>query len=522
MKQCGIRLTKPLVSSDQLRTMMIGKTIIKLSSLKSKINQSLNSIDYDWVTIAVIVNKATKVSKNGNDYSIWNLSDLQSENLVSFFLFGSVHDKHWKLPPGSVIGLLNASFMKDNNNKNAKQISTITIDDPDKLLHIGTAKDLGYCKAIKKNGDICGSMIMRAEDDFCMYHIKNAYRKFSSKRADIQSSFSNKEPEQYHFANNYVPNASLNKNNIQLTTKNINKEQLDIKKIEEKKVLENLTKNPISRAARSLASITNKTNIKENDSLNDKLNMNLTAKEILAKVEMDVKPAKTDSPMLAKGYRKGQMIDLGMMTMNSKKVDNQPTVDINKLKAIEIFKNKQNNSVKLVNGKLTMTNKKFAQIMNKVNENLKESNEELKREIAEAENANKELINQAMKRKSLNDNSIARIENNEMEKHYQQLERREKYENRLADIKELNVKVVTCTICKYTASSQSELCRSKNHPVQFHEAKKRFFQCKQCNYRKCTFDSVIPIGDCPKCGRAFFEKASIIKVILIILIFNFI
>lgn len=180
-------MTKPLVSSDELRESMRGRKMIKLSQIKSAINKSTHDIDGDWVTIGVVLNKMTKTSRNGKEYSIWNLSDLSSEkSTFSFFLFGKTHEKHWKLPVGAVIGLLNASFM-DKNNKNQKgsEIGPLTIDDPDKLLHIGTSKDLGHCKAIKKNGDICGSLIMKADDEFCLYHIKNAFRKFSSKRAEI-------------------------------------------------------------------------------------------------------------------------------------------------------------------------------------------------------------------------------------------------------------------------------------------------------------------------------------------------
>ena len=40
------------------------------------------------------------------------MSDLRDCSVtVSLFLFGKVHDEHWKTPEGSVVGILNASVL---------------------------------------------------------------------------------------------------------------------------------------------------------------------------------------------------------------------------------------------------------------------------------------------------------------------------------------------------------------------------------------------------------------------------
>ena len=94
----------------------------------------------DWVTMAVVVFKGEpRTSQKGKKYSIWKLSDLiDCEKTVSFFLFGDVFTTHWKMAVGSVVGILNPNFMKENT---GEEIS-FTVDNQQKVLHIGSAKVL--------------------------------------------------------------------------------------------------------------------------------------------------------------------------------------------------------------------------------------------------------------------------------------------------------------------------------------------------------------------------------------------
>ena len=127
----------------------------------------------------------------GKQFSIWKLSDLfDCEKVVSFFLFNDVHSTHWKTQPGTVIGILNASVLP-NNEKVHKSIIllifpshylcrhmenncikcmylqykgkdneiSITIDNAKKVLIIGRSKDFGLCKSKTKNGRDCSNFI---------------------------------------------------------------------------------------------------------------------------------------------------------------------------------------------------------------------------------------------------------------------------------------------------------------------------------------------------------------------------
>ncbi|KAM3836210.1 protein MCM10 homolog, partial [Diretmus argenteus] len=71
---------------------------------------------------------------------------------------------------------------------------SLSVDHPQKLLLLGDAQDYGTCKAAKKNGEPCSQIVNMYECQYCQYHVKAQYKKMSSQRAELQSSFSGKVP----------------------------------------------------------------------------------------------------------------------------------------------------------------------------------------------------------------------------------------------------------------------------------------------------------------------------------------
>ncbi|XP_012814513.1 protein MCM10 homolog isoform X2 [Xenopus tropicalis] len=192
-KFSGLRLRKPRVSSSEMERKMNGRKLIRLAQLQNKIvTEKLE--DEDWVTFGVIVKKITpQSSNNGKTFSIWRLNDLKNlDKYVSLFLFGDVHKEHWKTDQGTVIGLLNANPMKP---KEGTDEVCLSVDNPQKVLLMGDAVDLGTCKARKKNGDPCTQMVNLNDCEYCQYHVQAQYKKVSSKRADLQSSYSGHVPK---------------------------------------------------------------------------------------------------------------------------------------------------------------------------------------------------------------------------------------------------------------------------------------------------------------------------------------
>lgn len=510
----GIRIINPLISSQELTLLIGNKKLIKMSCLKSHLAKQTESDD-DWVTMGVLVSKMSKKSQNGNDYSLWKLSDLKTEQCASLFLFGKVNEQHWKLPVGAVVALLNCTVMSDSKGKsfqkNKNEICSLTIDHGDKLLLLGTSKDLGYCKATKKDGQVCGNMISKAEDEYCLYHIKSAYRKFSSNRAELQTTFSNKEPEELHFSNNYMSSAETNKRNIVLETKCMNSKQMKTKREIEQQHLKKVLQNPLSKAAQNLAAM--KMAEKEKGKrpvakVATPSTPQISAKAVLEQIKttpsQPAPPRLNQSvPALARGIKRGHSIEFNLSARDMQ-------MSAAKRRAIELLKNKPITTSKLVTptNSVERTRKNRMQdLLKRVDSNLSQSNDDFKKE-------QDALIKAALNRRSINHSAVEDIENEQQEVYFNKLEKKERYEERLAEVKEIRSKVVTCTECNYTAPSQSDLCKSRNHQVSFHQGKKKFFSCKKCKTRTTTLDDMMPTKACITCGSTSYEKASIINVIL--------
>ncbi|XP_070785265.1 protein MCM10 homolog [Enoplosus armatus] len=191
-KYSGLRLRKPRVSSSEMDRKMADRRLIRLSQVPERLTREKLE-DSDWVTFAVLVSKVTpQSSSSGKTFSIWKLNDLHNlEVYVSLLLFGEVHKEHWKTEPGTVIGILNPNPMKP---KDGYDGVSLTVDHPQKVLLMGEAQDYSTCKAMKNNGDPCSQIVNMYECQFCQYHVKAQYKKMSSKRAELQSSFSGKAP----------------------------------------------------------------------------------------------------------------------------------------------------------------------------------------------------------------------------------------------------------------------------------------------------------------------------------------
>ncbi|XP_028306188.1 protein MCM10 homolog isoform X2 [Gouania willdenowi] len=191
-KYSGLRLRKPRVSSSEMERKMADRRLIRLSQVPERLAREKLE-ESDWVTFAVVVNKATPQSNSsGKTFSIWKLNDLHNlEVFVSLLLFGDVHKEHWKTETGTVIGILNPNPMKQ---KEGYDGVSLTVDHPQKVLVLGEAQDYGTCQAMKKNGEPCSQIVNMYECPYCQYHVKAQYKKMSSKRAELQSTFSGKAP----------------------------------------------------------------------------------------------------------------------------------------------------------------------------------------------------------------------------------------------------------------------------------------------------------------------------------------
>lgn len=186
----SMHLSKRIIPHQVLTRTLTGKKTFLLPDLLRTVKGpdfSGPDIEEDVVVIAVIAKKTDprihqenpKTSNRGK-YMIMGLTDLKWE--LDLFLFDSGFDKFWKLPVGTVIAILNPGFMPPPRGKADTGKFSLTLNsDADTILEIGSARDLGFCKSIKKDGATCDTWVDKRHTEFCEFHVNLTLQKSNTR-----------------------------------------------------------------------------------------------------------------------------------------------------------------------------------------------------------------------------------------------------------------------------------------------------------------------------------------------------
>ncbi|TGO26322.1 hypothetical protein BPAE_0062g00440 [Botrytis paeoniae] len=148
-------------------------------------------IEEDVVVFATIAAKSAPrahqdQAKNGGKFMVLTLTDLKWE--VELFLFRTAFEKFWKLTPGTVIALLNPGFMPPARGKTDTGKFSLTLSSSDDtILEIGTNRDLGYCKSVKRDGKTCDTWVNTRHTEFCDYHVNLSLTKTHANRMEVNT-----------------------------------------------------------------------------------------------------------------------------------------------------------------------------------------------------------------------------------------------------------------------------------------------------------------------------------------------
>ncbi|XP_061770607.1 protein MCM10 homolog [Nerophis ophidion] len=82
-------------------------------------------------------------------------------------------------------------------------------------------------------------------------------------------------------------------------------------------------------------------------------------------------------------------------------------------------------------------------------------------------------------------------------------------EDKMRNIREMKCRAVSCKECKYTYFKAADRCVADNHPLYWHDAKKRFFKCP-CGQRAIALDR-LPHKHCSNCGLFKWERDGMLK-----------
>lgn len=534
----GIRIVSPLVSSSELKERMESKIAVTISRIKNHIIS--DNVHNDWVIAGVLINKSdTKTSQKGTSYCIWKISDLSDDlKTVTVFLFSNAYKQLWKTITGSVISILNPNVLESKDNVDQ---ATLSIDNPQKMMILGRSKDMGKCKSVKKNGNACTAVVNTSRCEYCIYHVKQEYKK-CSRRADLLSSNNghgftgdalkrmNKQNmrQPYNGMAPFVP--VFAKRNEQLYEKDRARLEMlsEVASGNNAKKTKDNCKPEVNADVKKkgvAVELMNKQSKLDHERLN-KLRGWQTPKQVMMQSsangpvlcsspsvqQKECNPTPT-KPKINSVHKKISLASLSSnprLGMGCK----QGMIDFSEPITKQQIRSTKINAIKWVqnHGKITAKdpNQVRASSQEKLEKSAKRQREDNERE---ERNAKKAKINDKFKEllaaKSSHTDLIEKSYDEEKEKYFDKLEAKERMEEKMMSTFKVNCKAVTCLTCKYTAFSASDMCKEQRHSLRVIDAVKRFFKCADCGNRTVSLYRM-PSHTCSKCNGSSWARAAMI------------
>lgn len=195
-----VQLTKRLIPHNFLVDTFTDKHISHIPSLlatiKSPTYELPPALENDFVVLGIIASKSSPLSHKDahkstdpssstytslaeatdsamnarGKYMVFTLTDLKWT--LDLYLFTTAYTQFWKLTPGTLIAILNPSIMPPPPGKaDTGRFSLVLNSSDDTILEIGTSRDLGWCKSVRKDGKVCGSWVDKRRTEFCEWHV---------------------------------------------------------------------------------------------------------------------------------------------------------------------------------------------------------------------------------------------------------------------------------------------------------------------------------------------------------------
>ncbi|KAK5044840.1 hypothetical protein LTR84_010378 [Exophiala bonariae] len=125
-------------------------------------------------------------SQNHRRFMAFTLTDLTWS--IDLFLFGTALPRYHRLTPGTVVAILNPGIMPPKRGKEDTGAFSLSLSmGEDTVLEIGTARDLGRCKSLKKDGRECGSWVDASKTTICEWHLNAELAKTQAGRMGVNT-----------------------------------------------------------------------------------------------------------------------------------------------------------------------------------------------------------------------------------------------------------------------------------------------------------------------------------------------
>ncbi|XP_015110016.1 protein MCM10 homolog [Diachasma alloeum] len=509
----GLRIVKPLISSAELKERMQDRRPITVSKIKSFVATQDQS--QDWVIAGVLIHRsATKKSLNGNQYCIWQISDL-SEKIpsVSLFLFSGAYKLFWKTSEGTIVGVLNPNVLESRSDKAE---ATLSVDNAQKIMILGNSRDLGRCKSVKKSGDPCTNIVNKSRCEYCVYHVKQEYSK-ASRRTDLQTDSNNrrfgslgKQSQSQKFGGMSSQGNGLNHLNMLAipAKRNHKMEQRDSERL----ALLTQGSTGVSKGQTSGDNLLDLERIGVSTGWSNRSALCLSSISNLSKGSPKSSPSSTggqsgsSKPSVASPRATVPRLGCGVVGDTIDFSQPIPKKGISSAKMSAIKWAKEKGGIKSGNAN------KIRESREKMEASAKRKREEADRAEESEKDAKKvcstsDKFRELMELTSAHEDLIEKSDENEKEKYFNKLEARERMEEKMMTTFKVDCKAVRCLVCKYTSFSASDICKEKRHPLRVIDAVKSFFKCADCGNRTVSLDK-LPSYSCQKCSGSRWLRAA--------------
>ncbi|KAJ6180772.1 hypothetical protein N7519_011233 [Penicillium mononematosum] len=170
-----------------------------LKTVKAPAFELPEDIDGDFVVFGIVASKSDpkdkKVSGNAsakdmdpyddglnntNRYMAITLTDLKWT--IDLFLFDTAFPRYYKISEGTLVAILNPTIMPPPKHKlDTNRFSLSLSSSDDKVLEIGKARDIGFCKST------CQSWIDGRKTEFCDFHVDIQIRRTQGQRSGVNA-----------------------------------------------------------------------------------------------------------------------------------------------------------------------------------------------------------------------------------------------------------------------------------------------------------------------------------------------
>ena len=217
----SLYLSKRLIPHEMLTKPLQDKSVLTVASLLAAVKSpdySLpDSLEVNFVIIGIIASKSSplahknpKPNRSTNDnnpdsipkttaqaaeeslendhgkYQVFTITDLKWS--LDFYLFDTAFTRFRKLTPGTLIAILNPSIMPPPPGKSDTGRFSLTLNSSeDTILEIGTSRDLGFCKSVKKDGKRCSAWIDTRHTSVCEFHVDRILEKTRAGRMEVNT-----------------------------------------------------------------------------------------------------------------------------------------------------------------------------------------------------------------------------------------------------------------------------------------------------------------------------------------------